>query len=119
MTEQQVERERLEALRTARLAVRHLLADSKKPALLLLTWTRETLTPVAFPNEPIFKAAAQQSGCRLARVVRPVLGSYDHYLFLTKVDDLSDDQLMGCTCSKAGARWNPVPLRQQGPTYSS
>ncbi len=104
MTSQEIEREIMDAELSAKRAVRHLLHDSRRPALLLRTWTRETHTPVTFPQESIFDNVALGSGCHLAKVVRPFLGSYDHYLFLAKVNNLTDDQLMAC-------RNEPLPKR--------
>lgn len=50
MTSQEIEREIMDAELSAKRAVRHLLHDSRRPALLLRTWTRETHTPVTFPQ---------------------------------------------------------------------
>jgi hypothetical protein len=99
--------ERSEAMQKACEAARHLASNPADLAVLLATWTRETFNPVAFPNESIFRAVALRNGLRLARVIRPVLGCFDHYLFLTEVYDLSEDRLLSCVGSGRAAGWEP------------
>lgn len=97
---------------TAKLAVRHLVFYSSLPALAIGSAMRRTAGPARFPAQEVYERAAAAEGLFLQVAVHPVAGAFEHVLFLAKVRDLADAEIMSCRRPKTFNRHDPTGPRE-------
>ncbi|MGV3615375.1 MAG: hypothetical protein ACO1SV_08580 [Fimbriimonas sp.] len=90
------------ATKIAKSAIRHLLHDSKDPALALVHRVSERATPETLPGRAVYERMAAAEGLFVVEATQAMPDGFDHVLFLAKEANLSLDRLLACR--RAGSR---------------
>jgi hypothetical protein len=101
-----------EAAAAGKMAVRHLAFYSPLPALALRNELRKSEEPVEFPGQAVFEQIAHQAGLFVSVVVHPSEGAFEHVLFLTKIENLADAELLSCRRPRSFNRFDPKGPRE-------